>query len=132
MPKKRPQRRRRLTASTHPIVRQLKLIQRLTEDAEGVAVAEFAEEAGTSQKTIRRDLHLIREVGFDLKETVGEFGKKYWRIRHPFDKLRSKRKRYALIRDSLDLLITQADQLGDKRLADDVRAIRKRVVRKCR
>jgi len=42
------------------------------------------------QKTIRGDLHRIREVGFDLKETVGEFGKKYWRIRYPLDKDRSR------------------------------------------
>ena len=125
MPNKRPQ-------STDPVVRQLILIQRLTNDPEGVAIAEFAEEAGTCQRTIRRDLTRIREVGFDLEEMVAERGKKYWRIRQPWERLRSKRKRHVLIRDSLDLLIQQATGVEDKRLLDDLRAIRKRVVRKCR
>ena len=118
--------------STNPIVRQLILIQRLTNDPEGVAVAKLAEEAGTGQKTIRRDLKRIREVGFDLKETIAERGKKYWRIRQPWERLRSKRKRYVLIRDSLDLLIQQASEVGDERLEDDFRAIWKRLGRKCR
>ena len=125
MPKKLPQ-------STNAIVRQLILIQRLTNNPEGVAVAELAEEARTSQRTIRRDLIRIREVGFDLKETVAEFGKKYWRIRQPWERLRSKRKRYVLIRSSLDLLIEQAVGAGDKRLENDFRAIWKRLGRKCR
>jgi len=125
MPKKLPQ-------ATNPIVRQLILIQRLTNNPEGVAVAELAEEAGTSQKTIRRDLIRIREVGFHLKETVGEFGREYWRIYQPWERLRSKRKRYVLIQDSLDLLIEQAVEVGDKRLENDFRSIRKRLGRKCR
>ena len=128
MPKKHPSK----PAATNPIVRQLMLIQRFTHDSEGVAIAEFAKEAGTSQKTIRRDLNRIREVGFDLEQEVAERGKKYWRIRQPWERLRSKRKRYVLIRDSVDLLIEQATRVEDKRLVGDLRAIRKWVVRKCR
>ena len=115
-----------------PIVRQLKLIQRLTNSPEGVAVDDLAEEAGISQKTIRRYLIRIREIGFDLKETASEVGKKYWRIRQPWERLRSKRKRYVLIRESLDLLIEQATGVGDTRLENDLRVIWKRLGRKCR
>ena len=83
------------------------------------------------QKTIRRDLILLRKIGFDLDETVEEFGRKRWRIRQPFERLRSKKRQYQAIREGLDLLLEQVDNVGDRRLVDDLKAIRKRVKRKC-
>lgn len=41
---------------------------------------EMAGDLGVSEKTIRRDLGLFRDLGFPLEEVVGEFGRKTWRI----------------------------------------------------
>ncbi len=67
-------------------------------EPEGVTVAEAVEATGAGDKTIRRDLIMLRKVGFDLEETVGEYGRKSWRIRQPFERLRSKRRQYQSIR----------------------------------
>lgn len=115
-----------------PLIRQWKLLELLASKPDGVTVRQFAEAAGTTQKTVRRDLIMLRRVGFDLEETVEERGRKSWRVRQPFERLRSKRRQYQAIRDSLDVLLMQADVAGDRRLADDLRAMRRRVVRKCR
>jgi predicted DNA-binding transcriptional regulator YafY len=40
----------------------------------------MAADAEVAEKTIRRDLDLFRSLGFPLEETVGEFGRKTWRI----------------------------------------------------
>jgi proteasome accessory factor B len=47
----------------------------------GLSIHEMADEAGVSQRTIRRDLELFRSVGFPLEEAVGEFGRKTWTIK---------------------------------------------------
>ncbi len=45
--------------------------------AEGHAtVKSLVSQTGVSEKTIRRDLELLRKVGFPVIETVGEFGRK--------------------------------------------------------
>lgn len=127
--------RRRSTSSSAPhtpMVRQWQLLEWLSSEPEGVTVAEAAIATGMNQKTIRRDLILLRKIGFDLGETVEEFGRKRWRIRQSFERNRSKEQRYQAIRDSLDFLLEQVDRVGDKRLLDDLEAIRKRVKRKCR
>ncbi len=46
----------------------------------GQTVDERAHEMAVSQKTIRRDLLLLAPVGFPLVETVGDHGRKSWRI----------------------------------------------------
>ena len=127
--------RRRSTSSSAPhtpMVRQWQLLEWLSSEPEGVSVVEAAEATGMDPKTIRRDLILLRKIGFDLDETVEDFGRKRWRIRQSFERHRSKKRRYQAIRDSLDLLLEQVDRVGDKRLLDDWEAIRKRVKRKCR
>ena len=127
--------RRRSTGSSAPhtpMVRQWQLLEWLSSEPEGVTVAEAAIATGMDQKTIRRDLILLRKIGFDLDETVEERGRKRWRIRQSFERLRSKKRRYQAIRDSLDLLLEQVDRVGDRRLVDDLKAMRQRVVRKCR
>ena len=127
-------RRRPINSSaTHtPMVRQWQLLEWLSSEPEGVTIAEAAEATAVDQKTIRRDLILLRKIGFDLEETVEERGRKRWRIRQPFERLRSKKRQYQAIRQGLDLLLMQVEKVGDKRLLNDLEAMRQRVVRKCR
>ena len=115
-----------------PLIRQWKLLELLASEPDGVTVQRFAKEAGTSEKTVRRDLIMLRKVGFDLAETVEDHGRKSWRVRQPFERLRSKRRQYESIRGTLDLLLMQVERVEDQRLVKDVRAIRGRVARKCR
>ena len=115
-----------------PLIRQWHLLEWLSSEPEGITVGEAAEATGVDPKTIRRDLILLRNVGFDLEETVEDFGRKRWRIRQRFERLRSKRRQYQAIREGLDLLLMQAEKVGDKRLLNDLEAIRQRVVRRCR
>ena len=46
----------------------------------GETVARLAEDLAVSEKTIRRDLNLLRKVGFPLSESVGEKGLKRWKL----------------------------------------------------
>ncbi len=64
-----------------PLVRQWRLLRLLATEPEGVAIREFAEQAGTSLKTIRRDLVTLQKAGFDLEPTVGRHGRKAWRLK---------------------------------------------------
>jgi len=95
-------------------------------------VRQAAEAMGVDLKSIRRDLVVLRAVGFDLEETVGFRGLKSWRVRQPFERLRSKKRRYETMRDTLDLLLEQAKQADDLRLLADLEAIRQRIDAKCR
>jgi predicted DNA-binding transcriptional regulator YafY len=115
-----------------PIIRQWKLLEVLSSAPEGITVEEFAKVAGTCDKTIRRDLILLRKVGFDLDETVGAHGHKSWRVRQSFEKLRSPRQQYKAILDTLDVLLMQVSLAGDRRLVLELQAIRRRVGRRCR
>jgi len=74
-------------SGTKPIVRdesslrrQWLLLKALSSRRLGLTVREMAEELGVVDKTVRRDLSLFRSVGFPLEESVGEFGRKTWRI----------------------------------------------------
>ena len=100
-------RRRPVKLSTphSPLIRQWQLLEWLSSEPEGITVGEAAQATGVDQKTIRRDLIMLRKIGFDLEEKVEEFGRKRWRGRQPFERMRSKRRRYQMIRDGLDLLL---------------------------
>jgi predicted DNA-binding transcriptional regulator YafY len=111
-----------------PLIRQWQLLKWLSSEPKGVTVGEAVKATGTSEKTVRRDLAVLRNVGFELTATVEGYGRKRWRIRQHSERLRSKKQRYQAIRDGLDLLLTQAEKLGDKRLLNDLAAIRQRVV----
>ena len=115
-----------------PLIRQWRLLRLLATETEGVAIRDFAEQAGTSLKTIRRDLVMLPKAGFDLEPTVGRHGRKVWRLRHPHERLRSPRKRYELILEHVDELLLQADALDDANLVRHLRELRRRVQRKCR
>jgi proteasome accessory factor B len=63
-----------------PLVRQWILLRTLAARKYGATVSELAQEAGVSIKTIRRDLETFQAAGFPLREVVGEFGRKTWRL----------------------------------------------------
>ncbi len=85
-----------------------------------------------SEKTIRRDLILLREIGFDVIETIGEFGRKSWSLLHPFDRLWTKREQYESIRESVYLLIEQAKTIKDQRLIAALEVVCGWLNEKCR
>ncbi len=115
-----------------PLPRQWKLLELLSSDSEGASVNELATTLGVDAKTVRRDLILFKHIGFDVAETVGEYGRKSWRIQPRFETLRTKRQQYRSIRDSLAVLIEQAQSLGDQRLMVGLEAIWRKVERKDR
>lgn len=60
--------------------RQWRLLMSLCSRGTGRTLRDMAEEMQVTQKTIHRDLLLLRRIGFPLQETVSEFGRKHWRI----------------------------------------------------
>ena len=86
--------------------------------------------SGVSEKTVRRDLALLKQVGFDVAETVQDFGRKLFRIRHPSEVaegVNARKGQYRSICDSLEQLHDQATALGDVLLAADLEGIQLRV-----
>jgi len=73
-----------------PLIRQWQLLEWLCSRPEGVTLSQAAEAAGVDIKTIRRDIAMLRKVGFDVKHTVGRGGLRRWRVVRPFEKMRSK------------------------------------------
>jgi len=67
-------------AEEPPLVRQWILLRALSAQRYGATVKELADEMAVSEKTIRRDLETFQQAGFPLEETVGQYGKKRWRI----------------------------------------------------
>jgi len=67
-------------AEEQPLVRQWILLRLLCARRHGATVREMAQEMGVSDKTIRRDLETFQRVGFPLKDSVGDHGRKKWRI----------------------------------------------------
>lgn len=63
-----------------PLARQWPLLQLLCARHYGVTLREMAREMGVSEKTIRRDLHLFRDLGFPLDEIAESHGRKAWRM----------------------------------------------------
>lgn len=61
--------------------RQWALLRALTTRHLGLTIRQMADEVGVTERTIRRDLIVFRDVGFPLVEEIGEFGLKTWRIR---------------------------------------------------
>lgn len=63
-----------------PLVRQWILLKTLASRRYGATVQEMAQELNVHEKTIRRDLEAFQTAGFPLEETVGERGRKNWRL----------------------------------------------------
>lgn len=62
-----------------PLARQWTLLLLLAR-RRGMTVVEMAREQRVVDRTIRRDLDLMRSVGLPLIETVGLYGRKSWRL----------------------------------------------------
>jgi predicted DNA-binding transcriptional regulator YafY len=62
------------------LIRQWKLLGMFSARRYGPTIREMAREMNVSEKTIRRDLDLFREVGILLEGTTGDHGRKTWWI----------------------------------------------------
>lgn len=65
-------------ADSLPMLRQWSLLRILSARRQGVTLKELAAEVGYSQKTVLRDLNLLRRLAFPVCETVGDHGRKHW------------------------------------------------------
>ncbi|GEM_PF-192610 len=63
------------------LVRQWTILRTLSSRHFGATVRELASELNVSTKTIRRDLETFSLAGFPIEESVGEYGRKRWKIR---------------------------------------------------
>ena len=84
--------------------RQWRLLKLLAFSPNGFTVKELRAVSGVSDKTIRRDLALLKKVGFDVSETVEDFGRKLWRVRRLSEstvRKGQKGEQYLLIHDAL-------------------------------
>jgi predicted DNA-binding transcriptional regulator YafY len=62
--------------------RQWLLLRTLGARRLGISVREMARETGVAEKTIRRDIRLFEKLGFPVRETNGERGRKTYRLAH--------------------------------------------------
>jgi predicted DNA-binding transcriptional regulator YafY len=63
-----------------PLIRQWLLLRTLCARHHGLTVQELVAEMEVGERTIRRDLEAFQTAGFPLTETVGQFGRKSYRI----------------------------------------------------
>ena len=70
-------------ADIAPLARQWRLLHTLSARRSGTTVREFSDELGVVDKTIRRDLLFLAKTGFPLIESVGEYGRKSWKLDFP-------------------------------------------------
>ncbi|MFN9050448.1 MAG: helix-turn-helix transcriptional regulator, partial [Planctomyces sp.] len=62
------------------LLRQWKLLQRLSDEQDGVLLSQLASELAVSTRTVRRDLSVLQAAGFPLSEQLGGRGVKRWRM----------------------------------------------------
>lgn len=123
--------RQETTSSSSPLSRQWGLLEQLSANPRGMTVKELVAASGVSDKTIRRDLALLSQLGFDVEEIVEKHGRKLWRIRHPFEAVSDRAERYRLIREAIRGVKTQVEGLGDALLAADLEALEWKMAKKC-
>jgi predicted DNA-binding transcriptional regulator YafY len=63
-----------------PFLRQWILLRQIAAANGAATVKYLADQTGVCDKTIRRDLDLLRDAGFPITENVGEFGRKAFAI----------------------------------------------------
>jgi len=118
-----------------PLARQWRLLKLLTYSPKGFTVKELVALSGMSDKTVRRDLIFLQELGFDMAETVGDHGRKRWRIRRLPESMSARgsvREKYGLIHDTLGDLQDAARIIGDSALAEALGRLQEWVGGKCR
>lgn len=62
------------------LMRHWTMLRLLSSKRLGCTLQELAAELGVSQKTVRRDIDTLRQIGLPLEETTGEHGRKYWKV----------------------------------------------------
>ncbi|MHB8971148.1 MAG: helix-turn-helix transcriptional regulator [Pirellulaceae bacterium] len=62
------------------LMRQWSLLRLLCARHQGATIQSIAQEMEVCHKTIRRDIATFQTVGFPIEETVGEFGRKTYRL----------------------------------------------------
>jgi predicted DNA-binding transcriptional regulator YafY len=67
--------------------RMLRLILRLSQCRWGLSVYDLAKEEEVGDRTIRRDLLVLRSEGVPLEESLGENGRKIWKISSKVDQI---------------------------------------------
>jgi hypothetical protein len=116
------------------LARQWRLLKLLTFAPKGFTVKELAAVSGVCEKTVRRDLILLKHVGFDLTETVEDFGRKAWRVRRLSESAGGKGRKgekYCVIHDALQQIHDVALMLGDEPLAASLKRLQAWVQGKC-
>ena len=116
------------------LARQWRLLKLLVFSPRGFTVKELEAVSGVSEKTVRRDLAFLKEVGFDVSESVGDFGRKFFRISRLSESTGGRgsvKEKYGLIHDALRDLHDVALILGDSPLAESLKRLQEWVYGKC-
>lgn len=116
------------------LARQWRLLKLLAFASKGFTIRELVAVSGVSDKTIRRDLVFLKEIGFDVAEMVGERGRKSWRLRRLCETVAGVGRsgdKYSLIHDTLADLRDVALILGDSPLAESLKRLQDWVQGKC-
>jgi predicted DNA-binding transcriptional regulator YafY len=67
-------------AETSALLRQWKILAALSSRAAHTTVRDLAREHAVSEKTICRDLAMLKRAGFPFEETLGDYGRKQLRL----------------------------------------------------
>jgi len=62
------------------LLRQWTLLRMLSARRQGITLKVLCAETGVSEKTIQRDLSLLRRLAFPISETVSDHGRKHWKL----------------------------------------------------
>jgi predicted DNA-binding transcriptional regulator YafY len=127
--------RRQNDTDKSALARQWRLLEQLSSAFKGLTIKEMVVHSGVSEKTIRRDMAFLKQIGFDVVETVQDYGRKLFRIRHPSEVAEgvdARQGQYRSICDALQQLHVQAKGLGDVLLAADLEGVQLRVRQRCR
>jgi len=114
------------------LARQWRLLKLLAFAPRGFTIKELTAVSGMCEKTVRRDLAFLKEIGFDVTESVGDFGRKFFRIRRLSEGNGEMGEKYSLIHDALGQLHDVALILGDSPLAESLLRLQMWVQGKCR
>lgn len=71
-----------MTASENPtLIRQWLLLKSLASRKYGMTIAEMAHETGVVERTIRRDLNVLQQAGFPIRDVrVSAHGRRHWSL----------------------------------------------------
>ena len=69
-----------MSSSISPTARQWKLIETLKKSKDGITLKNIADSLGVDDRTIRRDLRMLKKQGLPIRESTEAHGRKLWRI----------------------------------------------------